>query len=223
MNEKQGKGNKTTMTQTKSRLSSRTQTAVFCGLTIALITVSAWISIPIWVIPVTLQTFVLIFALLFLTPRQYLLSYVTYLFLGAIGLPVFSSMRGGLGVIAGPTGGFLWGFLLGAFCVFLFLWAFRTRQKNVAPSSEQGFIDTQPIKHLSGKRGFGIALTAALIFLAVMYLCGWLQLIFITGMSPQAAFATGVAPFALIDVIKAFLAIFTARAVARAVVVRSPQ
>ena len=42
-----------------------------------------------------------------------------YLLLGAVGLPVFSGFRGGIGALAGVTGGFLWGFLLAA----LVFWA----------------------------------------------------------------------------------------------------
>ncbi|MDR2715421.1 MAG: biotin transporter BioY [Coriobacteriaceae bacterium] len=200
--------------RTDSRLSSRTQTAVFCGLTIALMTVSAWITIPIGVVPVTLQVFVLVFALLFLTPRQYLLSLVVYLLLGTIGLPVFSAMRGGLGVIAGPTGGFLWGFLAGAVGALVLLRVVGARRGRVAGT--RGFRDTQPVRYLSGRRGFALSVTAALVFMAFMYLFGWLQLVFVTGMAPSAAFAVGVAPFIVIDIVKTIAAVLTAQAVARA-------
>ena len=89
---------------------SRTRSVAFVGLTIALMSVSAWVSVPLGPVPFTLQTFVMVFALLALAPKECLAAIAGYLILGGVGLPLFSSMRGGLGVLAGPTGGFLWGF-----------------------------------------------------------------------------------------------------------------
>lgn len=211
---------------------SKTRTVVFCGLSIALLTVSAWVSVPIWVIPVTLQTFVMVFIVLFLTPRQCMISLVAYLLLGAVGLPVFSSMRGGIGVIMGPTGGFLWGFLLGAIVALFVLWLFRrggiftgknsaeTSYKLRAAGLASGESNTaeSPYKLRaaglpSGKRGYVLGLLVALVFLLVMYVCGWAQLVFITGMTPEAAFAAGVAPFVVIDIIKASFAVLVAQSI----------
>ena len=49
------------------------------------------------------------------------ISYVVYLLLGAVGLPVFSGYQGGLGKLAGPTGGYLAGFILMAIISGVFL------------------------------------------------------------------------------------------------------
>ena len=62
----------------------------------------------------TLQMFAVMFAIMVLTPKQCMASIAGYLALGAIGLPMFSGMRGGIGMLMGPTGGYLWGFLLAA-------------------------------------------------------------------------------------------------------------
>ena len=99
------------MEEAKRKVSpaSRTRSIAFVGLSMALLAVSAWISIPVGPVPFTLQTFVVVFAFLVLTPRECVAALTGYLALGAIGLPLFSSMRGGIGVLAGPTGGFLWG------------------------------------------------------------------------------------------------------------------
>ena len=43
--------------------------------------------------------------------KRGIISILCYLLLGAVGLPVFSGFRGGIGTILGPTGGYLWGFL----------------------------------------------------------------------------------------------------------------
>ena len=98
----------------KANNNTRTRSVAFCGLSVAMMAISAWIVVPFGPVPFTLQTFAMVFALLVLQPREALASIGTYLAMGALGLPVFSAMRGGIGVIAGPTGGFLWGFLIGA-------------------------------------------------------------------------------------------------------------
>ncbi len=77
----------------------------------ALLAVCAWISIPLGDVAVTLQTFGVALALLLLGGKWGSLSIGIYLLLGAVGLPVFSGFRGGIGALAGVTGGFLWGFL----------------------------------------------------------------------------------------------------------------
>ena len=82
-----------------------------CSLFAALLAVCAWICIPLGDAVLTLQTFGVFLALLLLGGKWGSLSILLYLLLGAVGLPVFSGFRGGLGAILGVTGGFLWGFL----------------------------------------------------------------------------------------------------------------
>ena len=88
---------------------SRTRAIAYVAMTIAIIAVSAWVTVPIGPVPFTLQMFAVTFALLILKPKQAIAAIAGYLALGAIGVPVFSGMRGGVGVLMGPTGGFLWG------------------------------------------------------------------------------------------------------------------
>jgi len=80
--------------------------ALFAALT----AVGSWISVP-SAVPFTLQSFIVYLMLLLLPPACSLLSIAVYLFLGAVGLPVFAGFQGGLSVLLGPLGGFLWGFL----------------------------------------------------------------------------------------------------------------
>lgn len=91
----------------------RTRSVVFVGLTIAIMAVSAWVVVPLGPIPFTLQMFAITFAIVVLSPKEAIAAITGYLLLGAVGVPVFSGMRGGIGVLAGPTGGFLWGYLFG--------------------------------------------------------------------------------------------------------------
>ena len=77
----------------------------------ALLAVCSWVSVPA-AVPFTLQTFGLLLVLGLLGGRGGALA--VSLVLGGLGLPVFAGMRGGVGVLLGPTGGYIVGFLLAA-------------------------------------------------------------------------------------------------------------
>lgn len=84
------------------------------ALMAALTAVGAYIIIPIGPVPITLQSFFVLLSGYLLGKKYGILSQITYLLLGAFGLPIFSGGQGGLGVIAGPTGGFLISFAIAA-------------------------------------------------------------------------------------------------------------
>lgn len=92
---------------------------VKAGTFTALIVVGAWISIPIGPVPFTLQVFFVFLAAYMLGKKYGTLSIATYVLLGAIGLPVFANFKGGAHVLIGPTGGYLFGFILGGFVIGL--------------------------------------------------------------------------------------------------------
>lgn len=78
----------------------------------AVIIVCTWISIPMPTgVPTTLQTLGIALCGFVLGPKLSAISVVLYWGMGVVGLPVFSSFGAGIGQFAGPTGGFLWGFL----------------------------------------------------------------------------------------------------------------
>lgn len=83
-----------------------------CGLLAGVIAVCAWIAIPIPPVSFTMQTFAVCLTLGLLGGKWGSVSILIYLLLGAVGLPVFTGFRGGIGTLLGPTGGFLWGFAL---------------------------------------------------------------------------------------------------------------
>lgn len=76
--------------------------------------VCAWITVPVFDIGFTLQTFGVFLTLSLLGGKWGTASVLIYLLLGSVGLPVFSGFRGGIGMLLGVTGGYLWGFLLSA-------------------------------------------------------------------------------------------------------------
>ncbi len=87
---------------------------VYCALFTALIIIGGYISIPIPVgpVPIVLADFFVMITGLFLGLKYGLISTALYLALGALGMPVFAGGGAGLAVLVGPTGGFLFGYLL---------------------------------------------------------------------------------------------------------------
>lgn len=92
----------------------RTLQITFTALFTAVIVVFSIIPLPFSFlgVPMTLQTFIIAFAGFLLGWKMGLGSVALYLFLGSLGLPVFSGMQGGFQKLIGPTGGFLYGFLI---------------------------------------------------------------------------------------------------------------
>ena len=83
---------------------------VYIALMAVVIVLCSWLSIPA-AVPFTMQTFAIFCALLLLGGKRGTLALALYLLLGAAGLPVFAGFKSGLGVLLGPTGGYLIGFV----------------------------------------------------------------------------------------------------------------
>lgn len=77
------------------------------------------ISVPFNPVPITGQTLGVMLAGSILTVRQTTLSILTFLLLGIVGIPVFAGGTSGLGILIGPRGGYLVGFLIGAIMISL--------------------------------------------------------------------------------------------------------
>jgi len=88
------------------------------ALTAAVICVCAFVTVPVTV-PFTLQTFGVFLALTLLGGIKGTASVALYVLIGALGVPVFSGFRGGIAVIAGPTGGYITGFFLICLAYFI--------------------------------------------------------------------------------------------------------
>ena len=82
-----------------------------------LTTVLAQLAIPMWPVPITGQTFAVLFVGATLGTLRGALSMLLYALLGIVGLPVFTQGSHGLSVLAGPTGGYIIGFILAAAAV----------------------------------------------------------------------------------------------------------
>ena len=96
--------------------------------------------------------------------------------MGILGIPVFHGGSAGLGILLGPTGGYILGFIPGAFVTGLF---FERREKTA--------------------RVLGLVLGDGIILL-----CGMLWLTISTGISSATAFLIGVLPFIPGDFVKGY-------------------
>ena len=157
-----------------------------CALFSAMMAVCAWLSIPLFGVPVTLQTFAVFLALFTLGGKPGSISVAVYLALGAVGLPVFSGFHGGFGAFFGATGGFLWGLLAAA----LLFWG---------------------ITAVFGEKSRLIAVIAGLL---LCYICGavWFSHVYAGSENP---ILLTVLPFVLPDGIKIALAWVIARRLRR--------
>ncbi len=85
---------------------------------IALMMIGAQISIPLpSLVPISLQTLAIYMCALMCEKKHALLITLVYVFMGAIGLPVFAGFTGGASHVFGPAGGFIFGFPVMAFIV----------------------------------------------------------------------------------------------------------
>ena len=97
---------------------SKTYDIVYIAVFAVIMAICSWISIPA-AVPFTLQTFGVFVAVGVLGGKRGTLSVLVFILLGAIGVPVFAGFSGGIGVLAGTTGGYIIGFLFSA----LVMWA----------------------------------------------------------------------------------------------------
>ncbi|NHM14867.1 biotin transporter BioY [Xiamenia xianingshaonis] len=192
--------------------SSRTRAMARVALCIAIIAVSAWVTIPLGAVPVTLQIFAVAFAIVVLPPKECLAAIAGYELLGAVGLPVFSGMRGGIGVLLGPTGGYLWGYLVGAALALVVLAALR-RALGVPMRDGRPVLKTSQVR----QRNLVASIAASLAYVAVAYVCGWAWFMAVMHVGPLESFLATVAPFVIIDLVKVVAAALCAQAVLRAV------
>ena len=103
---------------TMAAAKSKTYDLVYIAVFAVLMAVCSWISVP-TAVPFTLQTFAVFMAVGVLGGRRGTMSVVLYMILGAVGVPVFAGMTGGIGILTGTTGGYIVGFLFSA----LVMWA----------------------------------------------------------------------------------------------------
>lgn len=105
---------KSTSRVTKSRRFSAAREIAYIALAVSLITVCAWISIPIATIPITLQTLAVALVGALLGWKRGGAAVLVYILMGLVGIPVFTGFKAGPAALFGVTGGYIFGFFFSA-------------------------------------------------------------------------------------------------------------
>ncbi|MDE5867022.1 MAG: biotin transporter BioY [Lachnospiraceae bacterium] len=130
-----------------------TREIVYIGMFAAILAILSQISIPMPSgMPITLQTFAVALTGYVLAWKRGTAGTLIYILLGAVGVPVFSGLRGGVQVLAGHTGGFIWGFVFMAM-----LCGIGIMQENKTLGIMIGFIGLA-ICHLFGIIQFAVVM-----------------------------------------------------------------
>ncbi|MCL2654094.1 MAG: biotin transporter BioY [Coriobacteriia bacterium] len=190
--------------------SDRIRQLTVAALIAACLAVTSWIAalLPASV-PLTLQTFFVVLAALLLRPRWATASMLCYVALGALGLPVFAGGKGGAAVLVGPTGGYLIAFVIAAGLGALI--AGRPAWGTRATGAGRRVRDTRG----AGRRRLWREVLAAAAMILIVDALGTLWLAASTHLPLTAALIAGVLPFIAGDLIKAAVALATARLLAR--------
>lgn len=162
------------------------QIVTFAALIAALTVIG---TIPLGVVPLTLQTLGVLLAGAVLGARKGALAVALYLAVGAIGVPVFAGGASGIAAFVGPTGGFLLGFVLAAWLV--------------------GFLTERIMPAYPFWRALGVTVLGS----ASVYLIGIPWLVVTLG---TPAVVASLAVFIPGDLLKAVLAVVIATSVHRA-------
>ena len=189
------------MTDTNKRFLT-TYNMVLIAISAAVITVCAWITVPVGPVPFTLQTMGILIVLTATGGKRGSIAVLLYLLLGLIGIPVFAGFKGGPASLIGPTGGFLIGFLLGGAVFFIF----------------EKLIFAKLMTSASGRIIWGIV--NSVIFEIVMYAVGVIWFIAVYGRQTGpiglgAVMSMCVIPFLIPDVIKLVIAAVAGERISR--------
>lgn len=162
------------------------------ALMAALMCVLCPLSVPIGPVPVSLSVLVILLTVYLLGIRGALVSYAVYLLLGAVGMPVFSGFQGGLAKLAGPTGGYLIGFLPMIPIAGLFI--------------------------RKSKENYVLSALGMILGVAVAYFFGTVWFVLQTGSEVSHALSVCVFPFIPFDLAKIAIAAVFGRLIHRALV-----
>ena len=160
---------------------------VFAALFASLTAVGAYVKIPLpfTPVPVTMQVFFVLLAGSMLGSRWGTISMIVYLLLGVVGFPVFAGGASGMGVLFGPTGGYLVGFIFAAFV-------------------------TGKLLEILPKRSILKNFLCMIIGLIIIYLFGAFRLMSLAHLTFQQTMIAGVLPFIIGDLVTLMLAAFIA-------------
>ena len=120
----------------------KTTQLVLCAFFAALSAVLSQIQIPIGPVPIALTHISIFMSAGLLGAKYGTISQLVYVLMGAVGIPVFSGFAGGMGVAAGPTGGFIAGYIGCALVTGLIIDRFGRSLKSLIPAMYAGWVVT---------------------------------------------------------------------------------
>lgn len=175
----------------------KTLDLVTIALVAAILCILSPISIPLGFtpIPMTLGVFAMVLSGILLGSVKGTLCVLIYILIGAAGIPVFSGYGAGLSKIAGPSGGYLWGYLFLAAITGFFVEKFAAKWYMV--------------------------LLGAILGMMVCYAFGTIWMALQLSMGPMEALWAGVVPFLPLDVAKIVLAVLVGCPVRAALVAQN--
>ena len=163
----------------RSKVSTYIQISLLTMLTI--VSAQVVIPLPFTPIPITLQTFAILFGAAALGPNKSTIAQTLYISLALIGFPVLASDKGGFEAVFGATAGYLFAFILSSYVVGILAKKFSTK-----------LVINVFISYFAGT--------------LLIYLLGASWLSFYTGNGIIYGIEKGVLPFIIGDILKAFLA-----------------
>ncbi|MBR0455208.1 MAG: biotin transporter BioY [Firmicutes bacterium] len=169
------------------KTTSKAYSMTSIALMAAVICVVGPFTLPIGPVPITLAPLAILLSVYILGTKKGTIALLIYLLIGAVGVPVFSGFTGGIGKLAGPTGGYLVGYIIFALIAGWFIHRFYNKVV--------------------------IQFLGMVLALAVLYAFGTAWLAYSAGMTFGAALAVGVLPFIVFDLIKIVITIVLGRAV----------
>lgn len=121
---------------------SRTTMLILCGIFAAITAICSLITIPLGFtpVPINLGTLAVFLTGGLLGKKYGAISITVYVLLGATGIPVFSGARGGIGVLAGPTGGYIIGYIAAVLIIGLTAEALTKRRKPQGKAAPAGLM-----------------------------------------------------------------------------------
>jgi Uncharacterized conserved protein len=156
---------------------------LLCAIFAAFLCLLSPVVVPVGPVPFAMQIFAVMLCAVTLDWFSAQTAVLVYLLLGLF-LPLFSGGNTGAAALAGPTGGYLWSYLLMVPVICLFC--------------------AIPVKRR--RSAYALALLGCLPALGLCYLCGTLQFCFVTGTGFRRALSLCVAPFVGFDLLKALAA-----------------
>lgn len=172
---------KNTQQNVNTKLSTKQLTTI--GVMTAVTCILGPLAIPLSFspVPISLTNLAIYISIYVLGTKSGTISYIVYLLLGLVGLPIFSNFTGGLAKLAGPTGGYLIGFIFLAIVGGIF------------------------VDHFQGK--IYMHAIGLVIGTAICYLFGTLWLAFQAHLTIEAALWAGVIPYIPGDIAKVVIAL----------------